>query len=348
MSTPAGSAQLSGPAWLDDQERRVLLALLGMQRQSWEQGVASHALLDLGLDDLADVIAHDAVARQTAAGKLAEIEDRSVVNSAAVGEVVLRASRRAHGPQLAAAFERQVRWLVEDAPRAADGTLFHLEGTREVWADTVYMVVPLLVLAGRPREALAQVRGHQERLFDPATGLYAHTWDEDASRPSRAARWGTGNGWVAAGLARALHLLGGRDQELAAHAAGHARTVVDACARLRRPDGLFHDVVDDPTTFPEANLGQVLAYAALTGAADGWLPPAYADLGRSLVATARTRLGPQGFVEGACGAPGFDRPGRSAEAQAFFLLAAAAERRAAGARPGGGEQAGSGEQQHDR
>ena len=42
----------------------VLQALLAMQRHSWEQGVASHALLDLGRDDLAVPMALDAVTRE--------------------------------------------------------------------------------------------------------------------------------------------------------------------------------------------------------------------------------------------------------------------------------------------
>ena len=34
----------------------------------------------------------------------------------------------------------------------------------------------------------------------------------------------------------------------------------------------------------------------------------------------------QGFVNSACASPGFDRPGNSAEAQAFYLLAHSAKR----------------------
>jgi len=59
-----------------------------MQRQSREQGVASHALLDVGLFDLVEVMARDAVTRQTAVGKLAEIDDGGIVNSATNGEAV--------------------------------------------------------------------------------------------------------------------------------------------------------------------------------------------------------------------------------------------------------------------
>src|SRR4051794_16430784 len=101
---------------LDEDGQRVLQALLAMQRQSWEQGVASHAFLDLGLDDLADVVARDAVVRQTADGRLAELDEGGIVNSASLGEVVRWASSRHGDVDLAAAFDRQVEWITSGAP----------------------------------------------------------------------------------------------------------------------------------------------------------------------------------------------------------------------------------------
>lgn len=314
--TGGADADLSG---------RVLSALLAMQRQSWEQGIASHALLDLGLDDLAECVARDAATRQTAAGKLGEIEDHGIVNSAALGEVVLWAADRLGDTGLHEAYDRQLHWVRTTAPRADDGTLFHIEGNREVWVDTVYMVVPLLVQAGHVDEAVYQVAGHRERLFDEEAGLYSHKWDEDHGL-TRAAHWGSGNGWVAAGLARAVRLGSGPRRELRP-LLEHAQTVIDACLAHRRADGLFHDVVDDPTTFVETNLAQMLAYAVACGVADGWLPGTYAALSGELLDAARSRVDRHGFVTGACGAPRFDRPGTSAEAQSFFLLATRAGQR---------------------
>ncbi|WP_243710538.1 hypothetical protein [Micromonospora sp. KC213] len=115
---------------------------------------------------------------------------------------------------------------------------------------------------------------------------------------------------------------------LRAELAGHARQVLDACLAYRRPDGLFHDVLDDPGSHVETNVAQMLAYAALTGATDGWLPPSYAETGRDLLATADRQVDRYGLVRPVSGAPDFTRPGTSAEAQAFHLLAHAALRRA--------------------
>ena len=83
-------------------------------------------------------------------------------------------------------------------------------------------------------------------------------------------------------------------------------------------------MLDDPSSFVETNAGQMFAYAALVGSADGWLPSSYADVGRDLFDAAMRKLDESGLVRDACGSPTFDRPGTSAEAQAFHLLASAA------------------------
>lgn len=308
----------------EDVEERVLLAALCLQRLSWEQGVLGHALRDLGRHDLADVVADDAVVRQDADGRLGEVDGAGLVNCGALVEVVADLAERTGEQRLHDALSRQRRWLLEGCPRADDGTLYHLTGAEQVWVDSVYMVVPALLRLGHAEEAMRQLRGHRDRLRGPS-GLWSARHDEPTGRLVAAQSWGTGNGWVVAGLARAW-----REPAALAHRpelAAQARDVLDACLRHRRDDGLFHDVVDDPDTFVETNLAQMLAWAVLTGVHDGWLGPGWAELGRDLRAAAARCVDPAGVVRPVPGSPGFDRPGRSVEAQAFFLLAAAAERR---------------------
>jgi unsaturated rhamnogalacturonyl hydrolase len=312
---------------LDVDQQRVLGALLAMQRQSWEQGVASHALLDLGQDGLVEVMARDSVTHQTPSGKLADLNDSGTINCGAAGEALLWAIWRGGESHLQEGYDRLLRWLLHECPRAEDGTLFHIQGTRECWVDSVYMVVPFLAVAGRVVEAVQQFEGHRSRLFDAEAGLYGWRWDENVGRMTHPEHWGTGNGWVVAGIARTLRLLDGRAADFATGAAHHARVVIDAClAHRREDDGLFCNIVDDPTTFVETNLAQMLAYGILTGVADGWLPTTYQSVGQSLVECARQQVDQHGFVTPVCGAPHFDHQGTSVEAQSFFLLATAAER----------------------
>ncbi|PTA46223.1 glycoside hydrolase family 88 protein [Micromonospora sp. RP3T] len=308
---------------------RVLLALLTMQRESWEQGITGQALLDLGRLDAATLVADAAVTRQRPDGRLGELAGSvGAVNGAACGEVVRHAETTTGDPRYAAALDAQLDWLTRRAPRDADGTLFHLLDGRQVWADTVYMVVPLLALTGRTELAALQVTGHRRRLHDARTGLYAARWDADRGELDRPQPWGTGNGWVVAGIARALRLTSDWPTGTRAELAGHAAEVLTACLRYRTDDGLFPDVLDDPGAFREANTAQLLGYAALTGVADGWLPPSWFDTGAELLAAAARRVDRYGRVTGVSGAPDFAGPGTSPEAQACFLLGQAALDRA--------------------
>jgi hypothetical protein len=99
-----------------------------------------------------------------------------------------------------------------------------------------------------------------------------------------------------------------------------ARGIVDGCLRYQRPDGLFHDVVDQPATFVETNLAQMLSFTVYEGVAAGWLLTTYRAHGDGMCTASRLMLDGGGFVQGACGAPNFNRPGVSTEAQAFRIM----------------------------
>ena len=97
-----------------------------------------------------------------------------------------------------------------------------------------------------------------------------------------------------------------------------------------RPDGLFHDVVDDTNTFVETNLSQMLAYSIYKGVKSGWLKDSYLKSADKMRAGAHSKVDEYGVVQGACGSPLFDRSGTSTEAQAFLLMMEAAYSRLAG------------------
>ncbi len=96
--------------------------------------------------------------------------------------------------------------------------------------------------------------------------------------------------------------------------------MIDGCLVHQRHDGLFHNVVDQPDTFVETNLAQMLSFAIYQGITDQWLPATYRTYADRMRAAARAKMDAYGFIQGACGAPDFDRPGTSTEAQAFCIL----------------------------
>jgi rhamnogalacturonyl hydrolase YesR len=107
--------------------------------------------------------------------------------------------------------------------------------------------------------------------------------------------------------------------------------LIDGCLAHQSPGGLFYNTADDPKTFEETDLAQMLAYSIYESVHGGWLPPNYLAAADRMRAAARAKLDADGFVQGVCGAPNFSRPGISAEGQAFFLMMEAAS-----AKPGPG------------
>ncbi len=304
-------------------------ALLPMQRLAWEQGVASQAALDDGRLDLAGAFARDAMAHQDAEGRLAATGDAGLVNGGPLGEAVAELAARGDS-RAAAALERQRWWFLRFSPRDDEGVVWHLRDSSEVWVDSIYMVVPMLVLTGDGAPADMQYRMHREHLWDRSAGLYRHRVNTVTGEAVRGAFWASGNGWAAAGIARALRI-GGVElpTEMRGRWQRETRHLLDAVTKHETPDGRFHDVLDDSASFTDGTAGLMFAYAALTGVADGWLSADYAARAERWLAAALGRVDADGAVKGVCGAPHFDREGVSAEAQAFAIMAIAASERAA-------------------
>ena len=282
--------------------------------------------MELGDSTTAVLLAREAAARQTPDGRLGVVatSDSSPCDAAANGEPVLFAARTTGDPALQAAADRMLHHLLFDAPRTPDGILFQLADKRQVWDDFVYMVPPFLAAAGHPDEAMRQIRGCRQRLWNAEEQLYSHMWDEDARTIVRPDFWGVGIGWVAAGLTRVIPALP-RDMEAERQECiHHLREVLTGCLSHGRPDGLFHYIVDRPDTFVETNLSQMLAYAIFRGVAGGWLPRGLLDPAHRMRRAAHARVDDEGWVLGVCAPPNFDHPGIAPEGQALFLLMEAA------------------------
>lgn len=296
-----------------------------MQRHSWEQGVAAQAFLELGVTNTAILLAREAVQRQHADGRLACMHDHEgVTDSAAVGEALFIAAQITGEPELQTALEAQLNYLLKNAPRAGDGTLFHVIDAKEVWVDSMFMAPPFLAVTGQVEEAIRQIQGIKRRLWNPEKKLYAHIWNEDQNILKRAAHWGVGNGWAAAGITRVIRVLpqAWADEK---HKLGlHVREIIDGCLAYQRQDGLFHDVADQADTFVETNLAQMLAYSIYRGISGEWLPLPYKEQADKMRTAVHLKVDDSGYVQGVCAAPRFDRAGTAPEGQAFFLLMEAA------------------------
>ena len=306
---------------------RVKLALLTMHRHAWERAWRRRPFLEMGWVDLVVLMAKEAVHRQREGGRLAAMGANFLATDpGANGEAVLCAWKVTGDPAFREAADRMLDYLLHHAPRAENGALLHFSDSDRPWVliDSIYHSPAFMAVAGEYAEAVRRVEAYRKLIFDPEKQLYRVMWDVRKGEWRKEVCWGGGNGWTAAALARIIPILPDEMDGERLKLIGYAGEVIDGCVAHQRDDGLFHDVVDDPTTFVETNLGQMLACSIYRGIAAGWLDASYCEPADRMRKAAHAKVDEFGLVQDVASAPTFDRPGTSPEGQAFFLLMEAA------------------------
>ncbi len=300
---------------------KVKQTALCMQRHNWEQGVLAQAFWEAGDEDIALLLALEGANRQSEEGRCCHIADSTAsTDPCAVGEALIAACELTGDPLLTAARDRLLHWALEKAPRNPNGIVYHFSNGTEFWVDSLYMLPPFLARAGYYDEALRQIDGYWNALFLPEKGLLAHRWDDASQRFIRKDVWGVGNGWAAAGMARVRALLPDGYALQKAVLEDRIRTLLSSALRFQRPDGMFHDVLDDPSTFPEVNCGQMFAYTIYRGVKEGWLNADLLPAAGRIRKAAYASVDDYGLVHNVCGMPTFDKSFVAPEGQAFFIL----------------------------
>ncbi|MGB4704472.1 MAG: glycoside hydrolase family 88 protein [Candidatus Saccharicenans sp.] len=179
---------------------------------------------------------------------------------------------------------------------------------------------------GHYREAIFQVEGLRKYLWDEKKKLFSHIYDYQEKKFERQDFWGVGNGWAAAGMTRVLRALPEEMKEEKAKLRKYIKNLLDGCLRYQRKDGLFHDVLDNPRSFVETNLAQMLAYTIYRNVQLGWLDRKYLSKAEMMREAVHKKVDSYGYVNDVCGSPLFQSPGVATEGQAFFLLMEAARR----------------------
>lgn len=301
--------------------KKVKLALLAMQRYSWEQGVAMQAFLEQGDMDVVIALAKEASYRQIEDGRTAMIGSAdAITDPCATGEALYQAFLRTKSEDLKIAHEKLLNWALYKAPRNETGIIYHLTDKPQFWVDSMYMLPPYLAAAGYPEEAVKQVKGYWEALYCKEHHMMSHMWDDKEKTYIRKAFWGVGNGWAMAGIARVIDLLPLEMQTEKDELIIMATSLIKSILPYMREDGLFHDVLDDEETFIETNLSQMLTYTIYRGMKSEWLPKDLELVASKMRQAVNYKVDDYGLVQGVCGAPDFNKPGVAPEGQAFYLL----------------------------
>ena len=178
-------------------------------------------------------------------------------------------------------------WAMRQMPRTPHGGMQHVtlaeENHHQLWDDTLMMtVLPLTkigLLLDRPqyvREATFQFLTHVAYLMDRETGLWFHGWTFEGHHSFARARWARGNSWLTMVVPDFLELVDLPESDPVRRFLVEVLDAqVAALAELQDGSGLWHTLLDDPSSYLEASATAGFAYGILKAVRKGYLDPRY-------------------------------------------------------------------------
>ena len=138
------------------------------------------------------------------------------------------------------------------------------------WIDDMFMVTTIqsqAYLATKDPKYIdrtaRQMVSYLGKIQRP-NGLFHHS-------PTAPFFWGRGNGWMAAGMTELLSVLP-KDNEHYGIIMESYRKMMDTLAEYQKEDGLWAQLVDDPSVWSETSGSAMFTYAMIKGVRRGWLP----------------------------------------------------------------------------
>jgi rhamnogalacturonyl hydrolase YesR len=160
------------------------------------------------------------------------------------------------------------------------------------------MAGPITAMAGSltgDRKYFGMVAQHfrfMQKLTLRSDGLYRHSPLVDTA-------WSRGNAFPALGMALALSEFP-EDHPDRANVLGEYRKLMAELSRHQDPDGMWHEIIDEPGSYQETSATAMIATAMLRGVRRGWLDAAYlARVNRAWSAVAM-RTYPDGTILDVC------------------------------------------------
>ena len=141
-----------------------------------------------------------------------------------------------------------------------------------LWIDDMFMITMVQAQAFRASGEVKYIdRAATEMVFyldqlQQPNGLFHHA-------PDVPFLWGRGDGWMAAGMAELLRTLPENHSNRPRILDGY-RTMMASLLNLQAEDGMWRQLLDDPTSWPESSCTGMFTFAMITGVKNGWLDAA--------------------------------------------------------------------------
>lgn len=196
--------------------------------------------------------------------------------------------------------------IMHDFARTKEGGIQHRtsdsENTGELWDDTLFMTVMFLALMGEiedndeyRQEARYQFLLHIKYLVDHKTGLLYHGWTFEGNHNFAEALWGRGNCWFTIAVPEYLEVadVDGADKRFLTEA---LLAQVEALEKYQDESGMWHTLVDDPTSYLEASATCGFAYGILKAVRLGLIDKKYREVGLKALAPVLKLIDADGTV----------------------------------------------------
>lgn len=172
-------------------------------------------------------------------------------------------------------------YVIKEHPRLDDGTFVRSQPRWSVWADDLFMSVPFLIRYGKQLfdakyfdEAARQIINYDKYLYNTETRLYHHGWN-NTEKKHMGEHWGRANGLMLWAMTEATTMIPTSHKDYDKVAAIYRRAV-ENIARYQSPDGLWHQILNDPLSYGETSATAMFTLAIARGVASGVLNESYA------------------------------------------------------------------------
>ncbi|MBR5287313.1 MAG: glycoside hydrolase family 88 protein [Clostridia bacterium] len=197
-------------------------------------------------------------------------------------------------------------WIMERFPRTQEGGFQHMTSDtlndQELWDDTLFMTVLFLANMGRIegkreyiQEAQRQFLLHIKYLADKETGLWYHGWTFNGQHNFAGAFWGRGNCWVTIAIPEFIDMVS-VDESVKAELVAALRRQAKSLARCQSESGMWHTLLDDPTSYVESSATCGFGYGLLRAVRMGLIAPEYEETALRALDPILSYIGQDGVV----------------------------------------------------
>lgn len=180
-------------------------------------------------------------------------------------------------------------WAMHDLPKTECGGFQHAtyltDNYQQMWDDTLMMTVMPLAKIGllfdRPQyveEAKKQMLLHVKYLSDARSGLWYHGFTFDGNHHFAGAFWARGNSWITIVIPEFIELLNLQPGD---YLREFLIETLDAQAqqlvKLQDESGLWHTLLDDPSSYLESSAAAGFAYGLLKAVRKKYLKQCYKE-----------------------------------------------------------------------